>query len=86
MAEITTIASSTRSPRERIRANIERKFRVCPAIAITVKVTRKTRGTAAQATRASLTQIIKNNVINTRITVIIQSLIRCDKSSLILSD
>jgi hypothetical protein len=41
-----------------------------------VKVIRKTRGTAAQATSASFIQIIKNKVINTSKTVIIQSLIR----------
>jgi hypothetical protein len=52
MAEITTIASSTSNQSERIKANMERKFRVCHSIDITVNVIRKTKGTAAQATSA----------------------------------
>ncbi|EKE26683.1 MAG: hypothetical protein ACD_4C00195G0001 [uncultured bacterium (gcode 4)] len=86
MAEITTIASSTRSQSDRIRANIERKFKVCHARFMTPNVTKNTKGADIQATKASLIQIIRNNVRNTKRTVMLQSLIRECWSSLILSD
>ena len=69
-----TIASSTNNQSDKIKANIDKKFNVCQNTDITQKVTKKTNGAANHATEASLTQMIKNNVIKTNITVIIQSL------------
>jgi len=76
MAEIITIASSTNNQSDKIKANMDKKFRVCHVIAIAIKVRRKTIGAASQATRASFIQIIKNKTIKTSKTVINQSLIR----------
>jgi hypothetical protein len=59
---------------------------VCPNSAITVKVIRNTSGAEIHATRASFIHIIANRLKNTRSTVISQSLTRCSRSSLILSE
>jgi hypothetical protein len=74
IAEITTIASSTRSQSDKIKANIDREFRVNPYQDIAKNVTRSTKGTEVQAIRASLSQIIAKSVIKTSKIVNIPSL------------
>gem|GEM_PF-1898985 len=86
IAEITTIASSTSNQSDRIKANIVRKLSVCQKNDIVVNVIRKTNGADNQATIASFIPIIANKLRNTRIIVIIQSLTRCSRSNLILSE
>ena len=53
IAEIITIASSTNNHNDNIKANIDKKFKVCPYKAIIAKVTKNTNGAASQATEAS---------------------------------
>jgi hypothetical protein len=67
-------------------ANMERKFNVCPANAMTAKVMKNTIGTASPATKASITPITAKCTRMTIVTVIIPSRISCSKSSRIRSE
>ena len=73
IAETTTMASSTKSPRARIKENKDKKFKLMPAINMTPKVAKNTKGMARPATKASLKPTIKKRMVKTKMRVKMKS-------------
>ena len=69
VALTTTMASSTKRPRDRMRENRDKKFKLVPVMSMTPKVAKNTSGIAKPATKASFKPTIKNNTANTSTTV-----------------